>query len=133
MSKVGKKNKGNVFLDQISLRKILMGRVARFSKYHMGHTYTKKNICCLSKIQMQPRVLYFTGQLCLQSKDRGIHSEEISYSPPWVPSHNSFYNPLVLHMETQATLIALNQVINSSTPISFLTRKDSHCEVVSKK
>lgn len=31
-----------MFLDQISLRKTPMGRVARFSKYHMGHTYTKK-------------------------------------------------------------------------------------------
>ena len=46
---------------------------------------------------MQLRVLYFTGQLYPQSKDRGIHSEEISYSSPWVPSHNSFYNPLVTY------------------------------------
>ena len=132
MSKV-EKNKGNVFLDQISLRKTPMGRVARFSKYHMGHTYTKKIFVVYLKFKCNQGSCIFTGQLYPQSKDRGIHSEEISYSPPWVPSHNSFYNPLVLHMETQATLIALNQVIGSSTPILLLSRKDSNCEVVSKE
>lgn len=45
-------SKRHLFLHQTELRKIGMNRVAGFGNYCTGFTYTKKIICCLSKIQI---------------------------------------------------------------------------------
>lgn len=96
-----------------------MGRVARFSKYCMGHTYTKKLFIVYVKCKFNWLSYIFLGNFTHSPEDIGIHSEEFLFITP-TPNHNSFSNSLVLHMETQATLIALNKVISSSTPISLL-------------
>lgn len=73
-----------MFLNQNNLKKNTpMGRIVRFSKYCLGHAYTK-NISILvylkSKLNWVSDILL--GNSAHRTEDIGIHSEEISYSHP---------------------------------------------------